>query len=83
MQFVESLGELLEEFKWDAAEFESTMLTLECLKSYWGSEELRQRYPEAVFKKTRLTLCQYLQQYAQELCWTATRLTSRAEAGPW
>ena len=62
-----TLDSLLEEFRLDVLDFQCTLLTLECLRSYWEKEELQQRYPQDIFVQARRNLDSYLTQYAQEL----------------
>lgn len=77
MQFETTLDDLLEEFRMNALDFEVDLLVLECLRSYWETEELQQRYPETVFLEARLTLCQFLKQHAQDLYDVASFLRQR------
>lgn len=66
-----SIGGILEEFRDAVVDFEATLFTLECLKNSWNNEELWRNYPENVRKKAWNTLCQFADQYVEELSHTA------------
>lgn len=68
---------LLEEFRLNVLCFESTLLTLDCLKSYWKEDALRERYPQEIFLYARHDLTSYLTQYTQELSHLAAYLRNR------